>query len=144
MPPSKPKRERSDSPPRTDGMPGRQSPGIEEAVQTLSQLSDLVNQSQTMSQQLELAWQRAGGSQPSLDLGLPSQPELIPPIPKPIQHYSLDSPSNAAPIHLHKTARGTRRGPMDEMRQLARILVKIIPHSVGLLVVGEEGGGACG
>jgi hypothetical protein len=30
---------------------------------------------------------------------------------------------------------------MDEMRQLVRILVKIIPHSVGFLASAEEGGG---
>ncbi|KAK9846401.1 hypothetical protein WJX81_003049 [Elliptochloris bilobata] len=37
--------------------------------------------------------------------------------------------------------RPTRRGPMDEMRQLVRILVKVIPHSVGLVSLMEEGGG---
>lgn len=35
----------------------------------------------------------------------------------------------------------TRRGPMDEMRQLVRILVKIIPHSVKYIAVADEGGG---
>ena len=38
-------------------------------------------------------------------------------------------------------SKATRRGPMDEMRQLVRILVKIIPHSVGFLSSAEEGGG---
>jgi hypothetical protein len=38
-------------------------------------------------------------------------------------------------------SKATRRGPMDEMRQLVRILVKIIPHSVGFLASAEEGGG---
>ncbi|CAL8461761.1 g1292 [Coccomyxa elongata] len=40
-----------------------------------------------------------------------------------------------------RSSKGTRRGPMDEMRQLVRILVKIIPHSVGFLASPEEGGG---
>ncbi len=38
-------------------------------------------------------------------------------------------------------SKAARRGPMDEMRQLVRILVKIIPHSVGFLASAEEGGG---
>ena len=38
-------------------------------------------------------------------------------------------------------SKATRRGPMDEMRQLVRILVKIIPHSVTFLASAEEGGG---
>lgn len=38
-------------------------------------------------------------------------------------------------------SKATRRGPMDEMRQLVRILVKIIPHSAGFLSTAEEGGG---
>ncbi|KAK9797754.1 hypothetical protein WJX73_006847 [Symbiochloris irregularis] len=33
------------------------------------------------------------------------------------------------------------RGPMDEMRQLVRILVKVIPHSGHLITTGDEGGG---
>lgn len=136
----------------------RTSPGVDhEAVQTLSQLSELVNQSQTLSQFNEtIDLHFRGGSQPGSQplfsaplefgpLGLSSQAEEsmpVAPVPKPIQHYSRDSP-NAQAGSLHRTARGTRRGPMDEMRQLARILVKIIPHSVGFLVVSEDGGGAC-
>lgn len=144
---SKPsKRERSVS--TTDAAPGENVE--QEAVQTLSQLSDLVNQSQTLSQLEQLGDWRVGsqiGSQPPLfqasgDFVSLSQPEIVVPVSKPIQHYGQDNPSNAPATHLHKTARGTRRGPMDEMRQLARILVKIIPHSVGLLAVSEEGGGA--
>ncbi|KAL0054150.1 hypothetical protein WJX82_004523 [Trebouxia sp. C0006] len=42
---------------------------------------------------------------------------------------------------LHPKSRATRRGPMDEMRQLVRILVKVIPHSVSLISSSEEGGG---
>lgn len=37
--------------------------------------------------------------------------------------------------------RATRRGPMDEMRQLVRILVKVIPHSSYMITNAEEGGG---
>ncbi|KAK9820348.1 hypothetical protein WJX72_009310 [[Myrmecia] bisecta] len=42
---------------------------------------------------------------------------------------------------LHPKSKATRRGPMDEMRQLVRILVKIIPHSVGFIATSDEGGG---
>ncbi len=150
---------------KTRRMPSPEEPSHEnEAAQTLSQLSDFaLRQSQTLSQFNEaVELQYRGGSQPSSHplfgaptpefgpLGLSSQAgESIPaapvaPVPKPIQHYSGDAPSNAPPGRLHRTARGTRRGPMDEMRQLARIMVKIIPHSVGFLVVSEEGGGAFG
>lgn len=38
----------------------------------------------------------------------------------------------------HKNSRATRRGPMDEMRQLIRILAKLMPHSEPLLRVGRE------
>ena len=38
-------------------------------------------------------------------------------------------------------SRATRRGPMDEMRQLVRILVKVIPHSGFLIASTDEGGG---
>ena len=38
-------------------------------------------------------------------------------------------------------SRATRRGPMDEMRQLVRILVKVIPHSNYLISSTDEGGG---
>ena len=37
--------------------------------------------------------------------------------------------------------RDRRRGPMDEMRQLVRILVKLIPHSAPHVAVGDDGGG---
>jgi len=40
-----------------------------------------------------------------------------------------------------RRGRGTRRGPMDEMRQLVRILVKIIPQSFPFLATTEDGGG---
>jgi hypothetical protein len=33
------------------------------------------------------------------------------------------------------------QGPMDEMRQLVRILVKIIPHSIAHISTGDEAGG---
>ncbi len=47
------------------------------------------------------------------------------------------STADAAPTK----AKSTRRGPMDEMRQLVRILVKLIPHSVEHIANSEEGGG---
>ena len=40
-----------------------------------------------------------------------------------------------------KGKKQTRRGPMDEMRQLIRILVKIFPHSIALVGTNEESGG---
>lgn len=40
-----------------------------------------------------------------------------------------------------KGSKPTRRGPMDEMRQLVRILVKILPQSIGFIGSGEEAGG---
>mmetsp|Transcript_6450 Transcript_6450/g.11628 ORF Transcript_6450/g.11628 Transcript_6450/m.11628 type:complete len:351 (-) Transcript_6450:561-1613(-) len=40
-----------------------------------------------------------------------------------------------------KKARHARRGPMDEMRQLVRILVKIVPQSLPHLATTEDGGG---
>jgi hypothetical protein len=38
-------------------------------------------------------------------------------------------------------SKATRRGPMDEMRQLIRILVKVIPQSLEKIGMAEEGGG---
>ena len=38
-------------------------------------------------------------------------------------------------------SRATRRGPMDEMRQLVRILVKVIPQSAPQIMSSDEGGG---
>ena len=38
-------------------------------------------------------------------------------------------------------SRATRRGPMDEMRQLVRILVKVIPQSAPQIMNSDEGGG---
>jgi hypothetical protein len=38
----------------------------------------------------------------------------------------------------HKNSRATRRGPMDEMRQLIRILAKLMPHSEPCLRIGGE------
>lgn len=40
-----------------------------------------------------------------------------------------------------KGKKQTRRGPMDEMRQLIRILVKVFPHSIALIGNTEEAGG---
>jgi hypothetical protein len=41
----------------------------------------------------------------------------------------------------HKNSKAARRGPMDEMRQLVRILVKLMPESSRFLTVPDEGGG---
>eukprot|EP00955_Chlamydomonas_euryale_P105919 365668-Chlamydomonas_euryale.AAC.6 len=41
----------------------------------------------------------------------------------------------------HRNSRATRRGPMDEMRQMVRILVKLMPASSGILSNADEGGG---
>ncbi|KAL4443494.1 hypothetical protein ABPG75_011231 [Micractinium tetrahymenae] len=40
-----------------------------------------------------------------------------------------------------KSGKPTRRGPMDEMRQLVRILVKLLPQSIGYIGANEEAGG---
>lgn len=48
-------------------------------------------------------------------------------------------PSLLKPEHKHSKA--SRRGPMDDMRQLVRILVKLFPQSMIFLKMGEEGGG---
>ncbi|KAG7672848.1 hypothetical protein Ndes2526B_g08322 [Nannochloris sp. 'desiccata'] len=45
------------------------------------------------------------------------------------------------PARVSKGKKQTRRGPMDEMRQLIRILVKIFPHSINLISNTEEAGG---
>lgn len=47
--------------------------------------------------------------------------------------------SVAKPEHAHSTAK--RRGPMDEMRQLQRILTKLLPHSAVYMPSGSDGGG---
>lgn len=54
-------------------------------------------------------------------------------LPKPM-HPSMLKPE-------HKNSRATRRGPMDEMRQLVRIMVKLMPSSQCFLSVVDEGGG---
>ena len=43
--------------------------------------------------------------------------------------------------HKLMNSRAKHRGPMDEMRQLVRILAKMMPQSQGHLQVGDEGGG---
>ena len=53
-------------------------------------------------------------------------------------YYSLH-PSMTKIEHLTSLAR--RRGPMDEMRQLVRILVKLIPSSASLIEYPQGGGG---
>eukprot|EP00798_Chlamydomonas_sp_ICE-L_P013452 gene13452-19310_t len=40
----------------------------------------------------------------------------------------------------HRNSKAMKRGPMDEMRQLVRILVKLVPKSMKFLVKSEEGG----
>ena len=49
-------------------------------------------------------------------------------------HHSLMKPE-------HKNSRAARRGPMDEMRQLVRILVRLMPNSAVYLPGSAEGGG---
>jgi hypothetical protein len=49
--------------------------------------------------------------------------------------------SQQLPTRVSKGKKQTRRGPMDEMRQLIRILVKILPHSINLISNTEEAGG---
>jgi hypothetical protein len=40
----------------------------------------------------------------------------------------------------HRNSKAVKRGPMDEMRQLVRILVKLVPKSIKFLAISEEGG----
>ena len=54
---------------------------------------------------------------------------------------SAGYPPKYATDHGPPRAKATRRGPMDEMRQLVRILVKLIPHSVDHIATSDEGGG---
>lgn len=55
------------------------------------------------------------------------------------------APAPAATSHLvkaeHANSRATRRGPMDEMRQLIRILAKLMPQSEKFLRIGGEDSG---
>ena len=44
----------------------------------------------------------------------------------------------------HQTSRAARRGPMDEMRQLMRILAKLFPASTVLLPSDSSEGGGSG
>ncbi|KAK2079148.1 hypothetical protein QBZ16_002839 [Prototheca wickerhamii] len=55
--------------------------------------------------------------------------------------YGALSGGGLGPGSARRSARPTRRGPMDEMRQLVRILLKLLPHSVGHIGGGEEAGG---
>ncbi|GIL45763.1 hypothetical protein Vafri_2917 [Volvox africanus] len=88
---------------------------------------------------------------------LPAPPELV--LPPGIQtasmlggamplfpnhSYVLTAPSSRHPSVLkveHKHSKAARRGPMDEMRQLVRILVKLMPDSSRFLTIPDEGGG---
>ena len=67
--------------------------------------------------------------------GLLDQPAAAP------QHPQEQGDYGHGETAAQRSSKGTRRGPMDEMRQLVRILVKIIPHSIGFLASAEEGGG---
>ena len=63
-------------------------------------------------------------------------------LPSPAEESPLDAFADAGYDDGSRMAsKATRRGPMDEMRQLVRILVKIIPHSITFLASAEEGGG---
>ena len=50
------------------------------------------------------------------------------------KHFSVLKPE-------HENSRATRRGPMDEMRQLVRILVKLLPRSAHNMPCNETAGG---
>lgn len=50
-------------------------------------------------------------------------------------------PEELAPPGKRSNKKVTRRGPMDEMRQLIRILVKLFPQSIGFIGTAEEAGG---
>ncbi|DBA99084.1 TPA: hypothetical protein ACH3X1_014218 [Trebouxia sp. C0004] len=94
-------------------------------------------------------------SRPQADPPHEQPPEIVQPFP----HFALPVQQQMVPQRLagmgspavqnleesqqplHPKSRATRRGPMDEMRQLVRILVKVIPHSVALISSSEEGGG---
>ncbi len=52
----------------------------------------------------------------------------------PPKHPSLQKPE-------HEDSRAKRRGPMDEMRQLVRIMVKFLPQSLQYLLSSDEPGG---
>ncbi|KAI7842903.1 hypothetical protein COHA_003415 [Chlorella ohadii] len=49
--------------------------------------------------------------------------------------------SEPAPGPRSRSGKPTRRGPMDEMRQLVRILVKLLPQSIAYIGANEEAGG---
>ncbi len=53
----------------------------------------------------------------------------------------VEPPRRAAAKPEHEDSRAKRRGPMDEMRQLVRIMVKFLPHSLRLLSATDEPGG---
>lgn len=57
-----------------------------------------------------------------------------------VQHMP-DQDSEPQPGPRSKSGKPTRRGPMDEMRQLVRILVKLLPQSIGHIGANEEAGG---
>lgn len=80
-----------------------------------------------------------------LSAGTASQPATLAGIdPLITKHHSASELHQKHPSLLkpeHKNSKASRRGPMDDMRQLVRILVKIFPQSICFLQMGEEGGG---
>lgn len=58
-----------------------------------------------------------------------------------VKFSKAGQPENNAQAAAPQKTKATRRGPMDEMRQLVRILVKIIPQSVKFISIADEGGG---
>lgn len=52
----------------------------------------------------------------------------------PEKHHSLNKKE-------HEDSRAKRRGPMDEMRQLVRIMVKLFPQSTRFMSSADEPGG---
>ncbi|EFN58193.1 hypothetical protein CHLNCDRAFT_142040 [Chlorella variabilis] len=55
--------------------------------------------------------------------------------------HTMEADVSEQPGPRSKSGKPTRRGPMDEMRQLVRILVKLLPQSIAYIGANEEAGG---
>ena len=62
---------------------------------------------------------------------------------EPAPQHDADTPSMLNPEHAESRAesRANRRGPMDEMRQFLRIMVKVLPQSMKFVPKDEDGSG---